>query len=141
MIYRFLTTVSNNPRKGRERERENKVEVEFFLSSFSTFFDLALSLSLENGSPLAFASPPLSSSPPRYRPRIPFSTLSKTEMATRGAANRGGGPTTFVGAVRKWELHWDEAELPSYGLGLAASGASGCSRRIRMLRWVRNGEL
>lgn len=59
-------------------------------------------------------------------------------MATRGAANRGGGPATFVGSVRKWELKWEESELPSYGA--VASNPGSAPRRIQLLRWVRTGE-
>ena len=58
-------------------------------------------------------------------------------MATRGAANRGGGPATFVGSVRKWELKWEETELPSYGA--VSSNPGSAARRMRLLRWVRTG--
>jgi len=59
-------------------------------------------------------------------------------MATRGAANRGGGPATFVGSVRKWELNWEETELPSYGA--VSSNPGSAPRRMRLLRWTRTGE-
>lgn len=59
-------------------------------------------------------------------------------MATRGAANRGGGPATFVGSVRKWELQWGETELPSYGA--VSSNPGSAPRRMKLLRWVRTGE-
>ena len=61
------------------------------------------------------------------------------EMATRGAANRGGGPATFVGSVRRWELKWEESELPSYGAVASTPGSA--PRRMQLLRWVRTGEL
>jgi len=58
-------------------------------------------------------------------------------MATRGAANRGGGPTTFVGGVRRFKLAWEEADLPVFGPAVNGSSAA---RKIRLLRWVRTGE-
>ena len=60
-------------------------------------------------------------------------------MATRGAANRGGGPATFVGSVRKWELNWGETELPSYGA--VSSNPGSAPRMMKLLRWVRRVSL
>lgn len=105
------------------------------------FFGLhTLNLASLSGEPFPLAS---SSSylPPCLRGDIAsllLSPLPQLKMATRGAANRGGGPATFVGSVRKWALSWEETELPSYGAVSSNPGAA--PRRMRLLRWARTGE-